>query len=247
MRRHAEGHSRFGGDLGSHLRSSGPRSRSCRRAGPSWPSRRPWGWRRMSALLMPALTPDQLVVDLARVDRALDELGGVDSFQIQQCAASAVLGDVGHVHLNDVGSRAAGGLGGQLVPVAAELTRLGRDLHIGVGLHVRGDHRFGVLVARRVAPPGQGQGRGAVSPPPPPPPPPPTEPGAQAVSPPVVAAAASPPAPRRNCLRLMAIAHPFAIDVKAFSAAYGELRHSVNAGAERRDQTERLRVDGARS
>jgi hypothetical protein len=27
----------------------------------------------------------------------------------------------------------------------------------------------------------------------------------------------------------MAIAHPFAIDVKAFSAAYGELRHSVNA------------------
>jgi hypothetical protein len=27
----------------------------------------------------------------------------------------------------------------------------------------------------------------------------------------------------------MAIAHPFAIDVKAFSAAYGELRDSVNA------------------
>ena len=27
----------------------------------------------------------------------------------------------------------------------------------------------------------------------------------------------------------MAIAYPFAIDVKAFSAAYGEPRHSVNA------------------
>jgi hypothetical protein len=34
-----------------------------------------------------------------------------------------------------------------------------------------------------------------------------------------VAAAASPPAPRRNCLRLMAIAYPFALGMKAFSGS----------------------------
>jgi hypothetical protein len=33
----------------------------------------------------------------------------------------------------------------------------------------------------------------------------------------------------------MAIAHPFALDVKAFSAEYGQLRHSVNATG--RDET----------
>jgi hypothetical protein len=30
----------------------------------------------------------------------------------------------------------------------------------------------------------------------------------------------------------MAIAHPFALNVKAFSAEYGELRHSVNAAGQ---------------
>ena len=47
------------------------------------------------------------------------------------------------------------GLGGQLVPVAVELTRLTLDLQVGVGLHEGVDLRLGVLVAHRVAPPGQ--------------------------------------------------------------------------------------------
>jgi len=44
----------------------------------------------------------------------------------------------------------------------------------------------------------------------------------------------------------MAIAHPFDVDVKAFSAAYGEVRHSVNAGetAETRLKDSELRRSG---
>ena len=106
----------------------------------------------------------QLVVDLARVDRALDKLGHIDILQIQEGAATAVLGDIGHVHLNDVGRVTAGGLGGQLVPVAGEVTRLALDRHIGVRLLERSDLRFCVLVAGRVAPPSQSQlGRAALA------------------------------------------------------------------------------------
>src|SRR5918995_1218156 len=59
----------------------------------------------------------------------------------------------------------------------------------------------------RVGLPHQARARltGPPSPPPPPSEPPPPVPGAQAPRPIVVAAAASPPAPIRNCLRLMAI------------------------------------------
>ena len=100
---------------------------------------------------------DQLAVDLARVDRSFDELGDVRAvrLQIQQRAPGAVLGDVGHVHLDDVRSLVAGRLGRELVPVGGELARLRRDRHRGVGRHVRGDRLVGVRVANGVAPPGE--------------------------------------------------------------------------------------------
>jgi predicted dehydrogenase len=45
----------------------------------------------------------------------------------------------------------------------------------------------------------------------------------------------------------MAIAHPFAIDVKAFSAAYGELRHSVNAATKAETRLKDFGWTGAES
>ena len=55
------------------------------------------------------------------------------------------------------GALPAGRLGGQLVPVGAELTRLTVIVTLGIGLHVRVDLCLGVLVARRVAPEGESQ------------------------------------------------------------------------------------------
>ena len=60
----------------------------------------------------------------------------------------------------------------------------------------------------------------------------------------VVAAAASPPAPIRNCLRLMAIILPFEVVVKAFSRRlrsedYGGLLCGVNVRAEEETKVRR--------
>jgi hypothetical protein len=172
--------------------------------------------------------PDQLVVDPARLDGALDELGRVNPAQVEQRAAVAVLGDVGHIHLDDVRSRPAGGLRGQLLPVAGELARLGLDLHIGVGLEVRVDRSLRVRVPGRVAPPGQGHGRGT------------------RLAPAATTAAAAiggtrgeaasggsrrqPSGPEKKLPTVDGHSpFPFAVDVKAFSEDYGEPSHSVNA------------------
>ena len=73
---------------------------------------------------MPALMPTSLPLILPESTVPSTNLDTSTLRQIQQSAATAVLGDVGHVHLDDVGSGAARRLGGQLVPVGVELTRL---------------------------------------------------------------------------------------------------------------------------
>jgi hypothetical protein len=43
----------------------------------------------------------------------------------------------------------------------------------------------------------------------------------------------------------MAIAHPFALSVKAFSAEYGELCHSVNAAGQDETKLKDFRYEGS--
>src|SRR5690606_14281233 len=100
-----------------------------------------------------------LPLDVARGLGALDEPRDVDAVlgEVEERAALAVLADVGHVHLDDVGRGVAGGLGGEPVPVAGPLAGLLLDRDARVGLDVGRDHVARVGVADLVAPPRKGE------------------------------------------------------------------------------------------
>ena len=78
-----------------------------------------FGLAKTTRQLMPALMPYS--VSLILPESTVPSMNfEVSTFgQIEQGLPVAVLGDVGHVHLDDVGSGVARDLGGQLVPVAA--------------------------------------------------------------------------------------------------------------------------------
>ena len=68
--------------------------------------------------LMPALMPYSVSLILPESTVPSTNLEVSTLGQVEQGLPVAVLGDVGHVHLDDVRRGVAGGLGGQLVPVA---------------------------------------------------------------------------------------------------------------------------------
>src|SRR5690606_22648146 len=76
-----------------------------------------------------------------------------DGLQVQQGAAGAVGVDVGLVHLQHVGHGAAGGLGGELVPVGRPFRVLGGDGRLLVGLGEQLERVAGHGVAQVPAPP----------------------------------------------------------------------------------------------
>ena len=106
---------------------------------------------------------DQGAADFAGVEhlgvhRRKVEHGGLGA-QVEQGIAAAVRGDVGLIHLDDVGRGVGRGLGGQLVPIAAELAVLHLDRDAGVGLLECGHRFLGQLQPRVVAPRGDSQRR----------------------------------------------------------------------------------------
>ena len=103
----------------------------------------------------PGVDGEQPVVDHAGVQGIGVDAVGVEvrGGQIQQDLPARVLGEVALVHLDDVRCVPAGDLRGELVPVAAPVTRLGGDREVGLDVLIGLQGSAGELVARRVAPP----------------------------------------------------------------------------------------------
>ena len=111
-----------------------------------------FGLARTTRQLMPALMPYSvsLILPESTVPSMNFEVSTLD--RSSRALPVAVLGDVGHVHLDDVRGGVAGDLGGQLVPVARPLTRLRGDLHPGVRRGVRGRSPLVVFLLRTSLP-----------------------------------------------------------------------------------------------